>query len=158
MVDAYENTYNLILEKQGTYSNQVSSLFDALLTSTNNDLFTSMNNHLDKWVDGEVYTFEKLKTNANTKYNNFCERYKRKCSSFKHHCSNSSHLVVSPTKKDAQIMALTSKLQMLKSQMTALIGNQAFYGNNNQSDSSQNHGDSGNVICGNSSGIPPIEA
>ena len=59
MVDAYKNTYNLILEKQGTYSNQVSSLFDALLTSTNKDFSTSMNNHLDKWEDGEVYSFKK---------------------------------------------------------------------------------------------------
>ena len=97
MVDAYKNTYNLILEKQGTYSNQVSSLFDALLTSTNKDFSASMNDHLDKWEDGEVYSFEKLKATANVKYNNLCKHYKRKGSTFKENCSRLSHVVVSPS-------------------------------------------------------------
>ena len=156
MVDAYKNTYNLILEKQGSYSNQVSSLFDALLTSTNKDFSTSMNDHLDKWEDSEIESFENLKSTANTKYYNLCKRYKRKRSSFKQHCSKSSHLVVLPTKKDAQIMAITSELETLKSQMSVSLDQQAFYGNHNSGGLSQNEPNSNNPNCGNSFGIPPM--
>ena len=115
-----------------------------------------MNDHLDKWEYGEIYSFEKLKTTANTKYNNLCEHYKRKGSSFKQHCSKSSHLVVSPTKKDAQIMALTSELKTLKSQVSASLAQQNFYGNCNSGGLSQNEGNSDNPNCGNSSAIPLI--
>ena len=83
MINSYERTYNMIIEKEGTYSNQVSSLFDALLTSTNQDFSDSMNDHLDKWEYGEDYLFEKLKTPANKKYNNLCKRYKLQDKTFK---------------------------------------------------------------------------
>ena len=59
--NSYERTYNMIIEKEGTYSNQVSSLFNALLTSTNQAFSDSVNDHLGKWEDKEDYLFEKLK-------------------------------------------------------------------------------------------------
>lgn len=153
MIDAYENTYNLIIEKEGTYSNQVSSLFDALLTSTNKDFSDSINDHLDKWEDGEKYSLESLKIVANKKYNNLCERYKRKGSTFKENCTSSSHVNVSPTKKDAQIMALATEIESLKSKLYS-TQDQSFYGNRNGS-GSENQG-RGNQGANNSSGNSPI--
>ena len=49
MINTYERTYNMIIEKEGAYSNQVSLLFDTLLTSTNKDFYDFVNDNLDKW-------------------------------------------------------------------------------------------------------------
>ena len=137
MINAYKRTYNMIIKKEGIYSNQVSSLFDAFLTSTNKTFSDYIDDQLDKWEDGEEYLFEKLKTTANKKYNNFYKRYKWQNTTFQDKCGKSSHKHFSPTKKDAQIMALTTKLETLKLQVSASLSQQLFYGDLNQNNTSQ---------------------
>ena len=58
MINKYKKTYAEILNKQGSYDNLVSSFFDALGTSTNPDFADVIEDHLNKWEDGEKYSME----------------------------------------------------------------------------------------------------
>ena len=82
MLDDFETKYELILSKKGTCLNVVLSCFNTLSTSTNKDFSNFVDEHLNKWEEGDNYTFKLLKNKAIMKYNNLIERYKKQGTTF----------------------------------------------------------------------------
>ena len=78
MADAFEATYNLILENEDKMVKPKWSFFDALLTSTNHNFKTGIKHELSKWESGAKMNLEKIKDNDIKNYNNISEKKNKK--------------------------------------------------------------------------------
>ena len=78
MVDAFEETYNLILEKEDETVKPEAPFFDALLTCTNKDFTTGIKADLTNWEISSNITFDEIKADAIVKYNNICKHLKKR--------------------------------------------------------------------------------
>ena len=118
MLDDFETKYELILSKKGTYPNVVLLLFNTLSTSTNKDFSNFVDKHLNKWEEGDNYSFELLKNKAITKYNNLIERYKRQGPTYSEKCSGITRAI--KQENDPKIMALTTEYEKMKKELNQL--------------------------------------
>ena len=59
------------------YDNEVQALFDALLTSKNQEFIFAISTELRNWEKGEEISFEVLKATANQQFNNISAPLKR---------------------------------------------------------------------------------
>ena len=115
MADAFKRTYNQIVAKGDETVKPEGPFFDALLTCANNDFTTGIKAELTKWESGSNMSFDTIKDDAITKYNNICERLKKEGKSFSGGDLTLSNVTNRQSSGDqATIVALRAELESTK--------------------------------------------
>lgn len=118
MIDAFEETYNLILEKGDASVKAESAYFDALLTCTNQDFLSGVKLELTKWESGENVTFDKLKVDPIHRYNNITKRLKKEGKPFANFIARPAATPESSDK--AKMIAMTTTLQNMTQLLSSI--------------------------------------
>ena len=100
--------YNMILEQEGSHDNIIRDIFNALLSTTNSQFYNYFSMKKMAWSNNNAtFTVDKLTTEATSIYTNMV--------------TNGEWNKVDP--KDAQIMALTTKVQNLEGKSNSQSNN-----------------------------------
>ena len=95
------SNYNMIVEQGFSHNDVVMDTFKALLTSTNVEFNLYIQHHKDAWEEGKTFTLDGLSIDAINKYNNMIHQ----------------KLWNKADPKDAKLLALTTEVQDLKTQL-----------------------------------------
>ncbi len=95
------SNYNMIVEQGFSHDDVVMDTFKALLTSTNVEFNSYIQRHKDAWEEGKTFTLDGLSIDAINKYNNMVHQ----------------KLWNKADPKDAKLLALTTEVQDLKTQL-----------------------------------------
>ena len=120
MADKFEETYNLILEKEEETVKPEAPFFDALLTCTNQDFLTGIKTELTKWESGADMPFINIKSDAITKFNNISERLKKDGKTFSGgSLPNTTRASFPHSDEQAKIVALRTELEDTKRKLAS---------------------------------------
>jgi len=94
-------SFNLIIDDGFTHDDIVMDTFNALLTSKNTEFNVYIQRHKDAWEEGKTFTLDGISADAINKYNNLVHQ----------------KIWNKADPKDAKLLALTTEVQDLKSQI-----------------------------------------
>lgn len=120
MLTDIASNYNLIVEQGFSHDDIIMDTFNALLTSKNMEFTTYIQRHKDEWEEGKSYTLDAISIDAVNKFNNMVHQ----------------KLWNKADPKDAKLLALTTEVQDLKSQLKCTAVESSF-GSNKRNGNSQ---------------------